>query len=150
MVLLLPLPADGAGADAFTPLDRGIQVKEGSLDNAVPLVYGSEKIVLKRNSALEKSLLPGWIGDVGEPGKLPSLEGTGYRYTAWDAIVTRDPGYGDTIQAWAQFRFAAEPALTGPDDEDSRLAAWCITWIPSLSANVAPYAVRMDVVEEPN
>lgn len=149
MILVLPLPVDARGADAFTALGRGIQVKEGPLGKAVSLVYGNERIVLKRNSALEKTLLPRLAGDRGESDKLPSLAGTGFRYTAWDAIVTRDPSYGDTVQAWASFRFTAAASVAAPDADDSRLAAWCIVWIPSLTAEIPPYAVRMDLVETP-
>lgn len=146
MILLLPLPEDAYGGDGFEPVDRAVVLREGSPDRAVALVYGGEKLQLKRNTALEKTFLPGLIGSPGEPGKLPSLSGTGYRYTAWDAIVTRDPHYADTVQGWARFRFDAAPSVARPDPADPRLAGWWITWIPSLTSDVEPYAVRMDVV----
>lgn len=147
LILVLPLPDDGRGGDGFSSPDRGVQLWEGSPDQAVSLVYGDEKLRLKRNVALEKTLLPPLVGT--GTGRLPSLAGTGYRYTAWDIIVTRDPQAGDTVQGFARLRYTTDAVVAAPDDADARLAAWWITWIPSLTADVAPYAVRMDVAPAP-
>lgn len=145
MVLVLPLPAAADGRDAFQALDRGVRIEEGLPGRSVPLVYGGEKVVLKRNVGLEKGLLPQLLGE-GD-GRLPSLAGTGYRWTVWDTIVERDAGFGDVVQARAVLRYATAPDVAPPPAHDERLAAYLITWIPQLSASVPPYAVRMDVVE---
>lgn len=145
MVLLLPLPAAASGGDAFLPLDRGVRIEEGLPGRSVPLVYGGEKVVLKRNVGLEKGLLPQVVGDGA--GRLPSLDGTGYRWTAWDTIVERDAGFGDVVQARAVLRYETATGVAPPAAGDARLAAYLITWIPQLSASIPPYAVRMDVVE---
>ncbi|MDX1649548.1 MAG: hypothetical protein R3263_06810 [Myxococcota bacterium] len=143
MILVLPLPENGRGGDAFAALDRAIRLFEGSPGGTTPLVYGGETLQLKRNVALEKTLLPALID--GAEGTLPDLSGTGYRYTAWDAIVTRDPHYAGPVAGWARLRYTTAPGVAAPDDADPRLAAWWITWIPSLRAEVDPYALRIDV-----
>lgn len=145
MVLVLPLPADADGRDAFRALERGVRIEEGLAGRSVPLVYGGEKVVLKRNVGLEKALLPQLVG--GGAGRLPSLAGSGYRWTAWDTIVERDADFGDIVQARAVLRYATAGDVAPPSAADERLAAYLITWIPQLSAGVPPYAVRMDVVE---
>lgn len=144
MILVLPLPEDAEGGDAFVALDRGVELLQGSPGDPTPLVYGGETLQLKRNVALEKTLLPSLTGS--GTAALPDLAGTGYRYTAWDAIVTRDPHYGDTVAGRARLRYTSAPGVAAPDDADDRFAAWWITWIPSLVAEVEPYTVRMDVV----
>lgn len=146
MILVLPLPEDGHGGDGFAARERGVRLGEGAPEHGVSLVYGGEKLRLKRNVALEKTWVAALVGP--DPGMLPSLSGTGYRYTAWDTIVTRDPQHGDTLQGWARLRYEAGPGVAAPDPDDPRLAAWWITWIPSLRSEVAPYAVRMDVVPD--
>ena len=145
MVLVLPLPAGSDGRDAFQPLERGIAVWEGTPGRSVPLIYGGEKIVLKRNVGLEKMLLPGLVGAGRGATGLPDLAGSGYHWTAWDAIVPRDPAYGDAIQARSTLRYRTSSAVLPPDAADPRLAAYLITWIPALSAAIPPYAVRIDV-----
>lgn len=142
MVLVLPLPAGSAGADGFSSAARGVEVEEGPVDRSVPLVYGGEKVVLKRNGALEKGLLPSLVGSGA--GQLPSLDGTGYRWTAWNAIVARDAGFSSVVQARAVLRYEAGGA-EAPDAADPRFAAYLITWIPALPASIPPYAVRIDV-----
>jgi hypothetical protein len=142
MVLVLALPAAPDGGDGFTTTERGVRVEEGPADRPVPLVYGGEKVVLKRNVGLEKGLLARLVGN-GE-GQIPPLEGTGYRWTAWNAIVARDAGFGDLVQARALLRYEAREAVA-PDPSDPRLAAYLITWVPSLPASVPPYAVRIAV-----
>jgi hypothetical protein len=142
---VLPLPAGSDGRDAFQPLGRGVAVEEGALDRSVPLIYGGEKIVLKRNIGLEKALLPGLIGTSRGATGLPDLAGSGYHWTAWDAIVARDDAYGDTIEARATLRYRTSASVPAPDPDDPRLAAYLITWIPALPAAVPPYAVRIDV-----
>ena len=143
MVLVLPLPAAADGRDGFTTRERGVRIEEGPAGRSVPLVYGGEKVVLKRNVGLEKSLLPRLVGNGA--GSLPSLDGTGYRWTAWDTVVTRDAGFGDVVQARAELGYETAADAPAPDPDDPRFAAYVITWIPALPAHVPPYAVRIDV-----
>ncbi|HME71607.1 MAG TPA: hypothetical protein VKM54_17305 [Myxococcota bacterium] len=144
MVFVLPLPVAPSGAAAFTPLDSAIVPQVGTQTASQPLLYGGEEIVLKRNVGLEKSLLPGLVGDPSQ-GKLPSLAGTGYGYTLWDAIVQYDPSYGPTIQGWASFHYATATTISPPVPSDARMKAYLITWIPTLNSNIPTYAVRMAV-----
>ncbi len=141
MVLVLPLPESAAGLDAFEALEPGITLREGD----EPMIYGGRELVLKRNLALERTLVAGLIEEGGGEGKLPSLAGTGYRYTCWDAVVAHDAEHGEFVRAGASLRYATEGRLAAPDAEDDRLAAYWITWIPSLTTEIAPYALRMDV-----
>lgn len=143
MVLVLPMPVTPEGGDAFTAKKRGILVEEGRPGRSAPLVYGGEKVVMKRNVGLEKALLPRLVGDGA--GKLPALDGSGYRWTAWDAIMSRDEGFADTVQARAVLHYEAADGVEPPDPSDARFAAYLITWIPALPASVPPYAVRIDV-----
>ena len=141
LILALPLPVgNGSG---FEPLDRGIALREGSEASSVPVIYGGQKVVLKRNVALEKSLLPGLLDGAGD-GKLPAIQDPGYRYTLWDAIVLYDAGYGDSVQGWAKLRYRTSSRVPEPDASGAGLAAYAITWIPSLPSAVPPYAVRID------
>ncbi|HTF33129.1 MAG TPA: hypothetical protein VK714_05430 [Myxococcota bacterium] len=144
MVFVLPLPTAPSGAAAFTPLDSAIVPQVGTQAASVPLLYGGEPIVLKRNVGLEKSLLPGLVGDPSQ-GQLPSLEGTGYGYTLWDTIVQYDPDYGPTIQGWASFHYATDTTVRPPVASDARMKAYLITWIPTLNPNIPPYTVRLAV-----
>lgn len=144
MVFVLALPVAPSGAAAFTPLNSAIVPQVGTQTASVPLVYGGEQIALKRNVGLEKSLLPGLVGDPTQ-GKLPSLAGTGYGYTLWDTIVQYDAGYGPTMQAWASFHYATDTTVSAPVASDPRMKAYLITWIPTLNSNIPPYAVRMAV-----
>lgn len=144
MVFVLPLPTTPTGAAAFTPLDSAIVPQVGTQTAATPLLYGGEQIVLKRNVGLEKSLLPGLVGDPSQ-GKLPSLSGTGYGYTLWDTIVQYDPTYGTTIQGWASFHYATDTTVSPPIASDVRMKAYLITWVPTLNSGIPPYAVRMAV-----
>ena len=107
----------------------------------MPLIYGGEKIVLKRNIGLEKMLLPGLVG----PRGLPDIAGSGFRWTAWDTIVRRDPAYSDTVQARGRLAYSTPLGTSSPDPADPRMAAYLLTWIPSLPADVPPYAVRIGV-----
>jgi hypothetical protein len=144
MVFVLPLPVTSSGTAGFTPIDSAIVPGLGSPSAPAPLLYGGEQIVLKRNVGLEKSFLPGLVGDPSH-GKLPSLAGTGYGYTLWDTIVQYDASYGPTIQAWASFHYTTNAAVSPPVASDSRMKAYLITWIPTLSSRIPPYAVRMAV-----
>jgi len=144
MLFVLPLPVTPSGSAAFTPLDSAIIPETGSPSAPAPLLYGGEQIVLKRNVGLEKTLLPGLIGDPSH-GKLPSLTGTGYGYTLWDTIVQYDPSYGPRLQGWASFHYATSSAVSAPVASDSRMKAYLITWIPALDSNIPAYAVRMAV-----
>jgi hypothetical protein len=145
MVLILPLPEDGEGRDAFRTVEFGLTPREGAESASVPLIYGGEKIVLKRNRSLERALLPGLVEPGGGPGKLPALDGTGYGYRAWDTIVRYDPGYGDTVQLFLDVRYSTATDVAAPDPADDRLKAYVVTWIPSLDPSVPPFALRMDV-----
>ena len=147
LILALPLPADAAGAGAFQAQGRGIVLREGSEASSVPFIYGGEKLVLKRNVGLEKSLLPALLSGGSEAGKLPALADTGYRYTLWDAIVLYDASHDDSVQGWARLRYETDSYASAPDAGDARLAAYAIAWIPSLPAGVPPFAVRIDVVD---
>jgi hypothetical protein len=143
MVLVLALPVAPDGSDGFVTLGRGVRVEEGAAARPVSLVYGGEKVVLKRNVGLEKGLLARLVGD--GKGQLPPLDGTDYRWTAWDTILSRDASFGDFVQARAILRYETTPVVAPPDARDSRVAAYVITWIPSLPAKVPPYAVRIGV-----
>ncbi len=145
MVLVLPLPEDAAGRDGFVALDDGITLYEGDAADAAPVIYGGREVVLRRNLGLERSLLPGLVGGTASEGRLPSLAGSGYRYTAWDAVIARDPDHGAVVQGSASLRYQVPGRIPGPDADDERLAAYVVTWIPTLSAEIAPYAVRLDV-----
>jgi hypothetical protein len=142
MVFVLPLPVRPSGTADFTPVDSAIVPQVGTATASVPLVYGNEQIVFKRNVGLEKSLLPGLVGDPTQ-GKLPSLAGTGYGYTLWDTIVQYDGSYGPTIQAWASFHYATNTTVSPPVASDPRMKAYLITWIPTLHASIPAYAVRL-------
>jgi hypothetical protein len=140
MVLVLALPELG-GRDAFEPAKRGFVVEDGDSDHPSPLVYGGENVVLKRNVGIEKSLL----GQVTGPGGLPDLAGSGYRWTAWDTIMERDPGHDDTVKASGHLDYTTASGVRPPDPDDPRMAAYLITWIPELPASIPPFGVRMDV-----
>ena len=147
VIAVLPLPVDPDGRAAFNTRGRGIVPREGSKAASVPLIYGGEKITLKRNVSLEKSFLAGVIGS--GVGQLPDLLGTGYEYTLWDTIVRYDPSYGDTIQIFADVSYATDEDVAPPDAVDDRLKAYVVTWIPDLDSSVAPFAVRIDVEPAP-
>ena len=142
MVLVLPLPESAGGRDAFTATRRGFFVEEGAAGSTVPLIYGGEKVVLKRNVGIEKSLLRQLVG----PRALPDLSGTGYRWTAWDSIMRRDDTHQDTVQASGHLEYTTAAGVAAPSPDDERMAAYLITWIPGLPADIAPFSVRMDVV----
>jgi len=142
LVLALPLPVDSAGASAFRPQQWGIIPREGSVTSSVPLVYGGEKLVLKRNVGLERAWLPMLAGATDG---LPDLSGTGHQFTLWDAIVRYDPGFGDLVQGFATLRYRTASGVGAPDPGDERMVAFLIVWIPELDPAVKPYAVRLDV-----
>jgi hypothetical protein len=144
MVLVLPLPVDGSGRPAFESRQYGITPREGTEDSSVPLIYGGEKVTLKRNVALEKTVLPGLVGDPAQ-GRLPSLAGTGYEYTLWDTIVAFDESFGPRLQGFGTFSYVTDAKVAPPDDRNPALAAYLITWIPSFRADVRPFALRIDV-----
>ncbi|RIL05474.1 MAG: hypothetical protein DCC71_10210 [Proteobacteria bacterium] len=141
MVLVLALPVSSQGRDAFEATQRGFFVEEGSPGASVPLIYGGEKIVLKRNVGIEKTLLARVIAS----GGLPDLTGSGYRWTAWNTIARRDPAHGDSVTARGYLRYTTGAGVAPPDGADPRFAAYLITWIPGLPPTIPPYAVRMDV-----
>ena len=148
MIAVLPLPVGADREPAFQTQKIGISVREGSERSSVPLIYGGEKIVLKRNVALEKSLLPGLIGEAYEGDKLPSLEGTGYDYTLWDTIVRHDASHGDTLQVLADVRYSTIGPVAPPDAGDERLKAYVLTWIPGMDPRHPIFAIRIDVVDQ--
>lgn len=147
VIAVLALPVDAQGRLLARPLHFGIGPREGDPSASVPLIYSGEKVVLKRSQALERSLLPNLIGNASD--QLPSLAGTGYGYTFWDTIVRYDPGYGDTLQLFADFRYTTDGGVAAPNPQDERLKAYVVTWIPALDSSVPPYAVRIDVVPAP-
>jgi hypothetical protein len=140
MVLVLALPEVG-GRDAFESAKRGFVVEDGNPIAPSPLVYGGENVVLKRNVGIEKSLLAQLTGQ----GGLPDLAGSGYRWTAWDTIMERDPDHEDTVQASGHLEYTTASGVAPPDPDDPRMAAYLITWIPELPASIPPFSVRMDV-----
>lgn len=142
MILILPLPADADGSDAFAPLED-VQVWQGDAEEFEPLVYGGERVVGKRNEVLEETLLPELVGTGA--GQVPSLEGTGYTYTIWDAILRYDPGFGERVGGWTSFRYRTDASIPAPDPGDERFKGYVITWIPAFGDAVPPYSVRIDV-----
>jgi apolipoprotein N-acyltransferase len=146
VILVLPLPVDAEGRDAFTPLEWAIKPREGKEGASVPFIYAGEKVTLKRKTALERSLLPGLVDGGGAPDSLPSLAGTGYGYTLWDALIRYDAGYGDTITGWGSFRYSTDASVPAPDAESDALKAYLITWIPSFDPGIKPFAIRMDLI----
>jgi hypothetical protein len=136
MVLALPLPV-GSRAKSWRIVPRA------SREDVSGVVYGGERIALKRNVPLEQSWLPLLAG---APGGLPDLSRTGYAWTFWDAIVRYDPAAGATVKAYGTFRYEADAGVVAPDSNDPDNAAYVITWIPTLEA-VPPFAIRLDVVE---
>ncbi len=143
VIAVLPMPVDASGLSAFRTKSRGIAPREGTEQASVPLIYGGEKIVLKRSVALEKMLMPGLLGS--GPGTLPSLAGTGYDYTLWQTIIRYDSKYGDTVQVFADVPYSTDADVAPPDAEDERLKAYVITWIPELDASLPPFGIRMDI-----
>jgi hypothetical protein len=144
LILALPLPVDADGRDAFSALERGIVAREGQEGSAVPLIYGGEKVVLRRNVALERTLLAGIAGG-GRADRMPDLAGTGYRYTLWDAVLRYDPLYGDKVTGWGSLRYATGAGVAAPDAADERLKAYLVTWIPGWEPGIHPFAVQIDV-----
>jgi hypothetical protein len=143
MIAVLPMPVDSSGLPVFQTKSRGIVPREGTEQASVPLIYGGEKVVLKRGVALEKTLLPGLVGS--GPGMLPSLAGTGYQYTLWQTIIRYDESYGDTVQVFADVSYSTDVDVAPPDAEDERLKAYVLTWIPELDASLPPFGIRMDI-----
>jgi hypothetical protein len=137
LVLALALPA-GLGAESWR-----MGVREGSPGASTSAVYAGEKVTLKRNAPLEAGWLPILVGS---SEGLPDLAGSGYEWTLWDTIVRYDASAGATLQGFATLRYAADPALSAPDPEDPRNAAYVITWIPALDASVLPFTLRLDVI----
>jgi hypothetical protein len=146
LVLALPLPVEADGKAAFEASQWGITAREGTKDASVAFIYGGEKVVLKRNVALERTWLPMLLG---APEGLPDLSGTGYEYTLWDAVLRYDPGHGDRLQGLATFRYHAGAGVMAPDPDDERNAAFVITWIPTLGPWVPPFTIRLDLRPPP-
>ncbi len=149
MIAVLPLPVDDRGADAFEAKSLGIYPRRGTGQASAPLIYGGERVVLKRNVALERSLLPGLVGYSSIGDKLPSLQGTGYEYTLWDTIIRYDPNHGDTVQVIADVAYSTSSDVSPPDPADARLKAYVITWIPGMDPRNALFTVRIDIVGPP-
>ena len=145
IIAVLPLPQGADGKDAFQATQWGIAPREGPEGAGVPFIYGGEKVLLKRNVALERMLLPNLVGPSGSADKLPSLAGTGYEYTLWDAIIRYDSGFGDTVQVFADLQYATDAGVSSPNAADEDLKAYVLTWIPGLDASIAPFTIRMDI-----
>jgi hypothetical protein len=135
LVLAIPLPV-GSSSEAWQIVPR-----DGTSKDAKPIVYSGAQVVLKRNVALERSWLPLLAGAAQG---LPDLSRTGYAWTLWDAVVRYDASVGPTVQAYASFRYKADPSIGALDPNDPRSSGYVITWIPTLE-NVPPFAVRLDV-----
>jgi hypothetical protein len=142
LVLALPVPARYDGIAAFETRQWGIKAREGAPGASVALIYGGEKVTLKRNVALERAWLPTLQGS---PDGLPDLSGTGYMFTLWDTVLRYDPGYGDRLQGLATFTYETGSEVLAPDPRDERNAAYVITWIPTLDPSVPPFTIRLDV-----
>jgi len=136
LVLALPLPV-GSHSNAWR-----IEPRLGPSAKAKPIVYGGERVVLKRNVPLESAWLPVLVG--ASEG-LPDLSRSGYAWTLWDAIVRYDASAGATLEAFGTFGYSADARVVAPDAENPDNAAYVITWIPTLEA-VPPFAIRLDVV----
>ena len=139
VVVALPLPLAAKAGTAIGP-------REGSAGKSVALVYGGEKVLLKRNVALERSWLPLLNG---ASGGLPDLGGTGYAFSLWDAIVGLDSSQGDTLQARGSLEYRSDLGVGAPDPGDSRFGVYVINWIPTLDPGIAPYTLRIDVTPAP-
>lgn len=146
LVLALPLPAGADGSAAYEASQWGITAREGTKDASVAFIYGGEKVVLKRNVALERTWLPTLRG---APEGLPDLSGSGYVYTLWDAVLRYDPGHGDRLQGLATFRYLTGAEVMAPDPDDERNAAFVITWIPTLDPSVPPFTIQLDLRPPP-
>jgi hypothetical protein len=142
LVLALPLPADTDGVAAFETDQWAIDAREGTPGASVALIYGGEKLTLKRNVALERAWLPTLQAS---PDGLPDLAGTGYIYTLWDTVLRYDPGYGDRVQGLGTLTYVTGTEVVAPDPEDQRNAGYVITWIPTLDPSVPPFTIRLDV-----
>jgi len=145
MIAVIPLPVDARGRPLYTRRSMKLEARAGTPEDSEPLVYSGETVILKRNSTLEKTLLPGLIGAFGSDDKLPSLDGTGYAYTLWDTIISYDPKYGDTVEVFADVSYKADELVAGPDGDDERLKAYVITWIPGADPGLHPFAIRIDI-----
>jgi hypothetical protein len=142
LVLALPLPASSDGIAAFVTEQWAIKAREGAPGSSVALIYGGEKLTLKRNVALERSWLP--ILEASPDG-LPDLSGTGYIFTLWDTVLRYDPGFGDRVQGLASLIYETGAEVVAPDPADERNAGYVITWIPTLDPSVPPFTIRLDV-----
>jgi hypothetical protein len=142
LVLALPLPASSDGIAAFESEQWGITAREGAPGASVALIYGGEKLTLKRNVALERAWLPTLQGSADG---LPDLSGTGYMFTLWDTVLRYDPGYGDRVQGLASLTYETGSEVLAPDPEDERNAGYVITWIPTLDPSIPPFTIRLDV-----
>lgn len=146
LVLALPLPAGADGSAAYEASQWGITAREGTMGASVAFIYGGEKVMLKRNVALERTWLPTLRG---APGGLPDISDTGYVYTLWDAVLRYDPGHGDRLQGLATFRYLTGAEVMAPDPDDERNAAFVITWIPTLDPSVPPFTIQLDLRPPP-
>ena len=142
LVLALPLPASSDGIAAFETKQWDIKAREGLPGSSVALIYGGEKLTLKRNVALEKAWLPA-LQDSRDG--LPDLSGTGYMFTLWDTVLRYDPSYGDRVQGLASLTYETGADVLAPDPEDERNAGYVITWIPTLDPSIPPFTIRLDV-----
>jgi hypothetical protein len=142
LLLVLPLPANAQGAPSFRTNAVGIDAREGTENASVAFIYGDEKVVLKRNVALEKVWLPSLVG---ASNGLPDLSGTGYTQTLWGTLLRYDPARGDAIQGFATLAYEAPAGTPAPDETDPRLAAHIINWIPTIDPTIPPYTLRLDV-----
>lgn len=139
VVVAIPLPV---GAESGATL----AAREGTAARSVALVYADEKVLLKRNVALERTWIP-LLG--GAAGGLPDLSGTGYEFTLWDTILRLDASVGDSLQTRGSLDYTAASGVSGPDPDDPGFGVYIINWIPTLDPGIPPYTLRIDVVPAP-
>lgn len=143
MVIVLPLPVDSQGSDAFTPEEWALRPQKGPEPEAEPVYYHGEPLVYRRAPTLERLWLPLLVGP--GPGHLPPLGDTSYQWTMWDTVVLFDPEHGPEVKGSLRFSYATPHDTPAPDPADDRFAIYLITWIPTLDAVIAPLALRARV-----
>lgn len=137
LILALALP------EGFESEQWRIVARQGTEAASVAVVYGGEKVALKRNVALETLWLPILTG---ASSGLPDLTGTGYAWTLWDTVLRFDPDAGESLEGFAVFAYTAPPGVAAPAPSDPDNAAFVISWIPTLDPGIPPFTLRLDVV----
>lgn len=140
VVLIVPLPAGDEGQPLWRPLTRAMRPRVSLDPDAPPVLYRGSPVRFRRNVALEKTWLPELVGT--DEGQLPALSGTGYQWTLWDTLLLHDPEHGDEVAGSLQFYYETPKSVAGPDASDQRLGVYLVSWIPKLTHEIAPLAIR--------